>query len=159
VLVNIVSPQKAVAIEHQMSRWSAGDALASWVSVTRTLVAMAAMHPSCRIRLWEREVECIDEIHEPQTGEVIANDWIAIEAPPPYRPGHLFQARFYGDARWSALIDPLIQRISQDEPFAGHRLIWDSANPASDEAFRAILCQAARDVSTLDVRKPVEQMR
>lgn len=153
VLVDLVSPQRAVAIENQLSQWSSGDALASWVSVARTLVAMVAKHPRSRIRLWVRDSECVDESHDAQVGELIANDWIAIEAPPPYRPGHLFQVRFYRDARWSALIDPLLQRLSDNEAFPDHELIWDSSNESHDRAFRLLLSKAADEVSHLDVRR------
>ena len=153
ILVDIVSPDRLPEIEKRWTSWESGDTLAAWLSVGRTLAGIAANKPDLTVRLWARDSEFVDADHEPPTGEIVANDWFALESPPPYSAAPFFKVRFYGDSRWSSFIEPLKRDLAEKETGSRRRLLWDSSNAATDAGFIEQLGTACDKVSRLGVRK------
>lgn len=130
ILVSTLGPHLLTEIEGRLAELEGPDApkvigglRASWLSSVSILISMGH-RPGVRVRIWARDEELLKG--DGDVGELAANDWIAIDGPPPYRPAP-FRASFCGDERWASLVQPTMERLRDDDHLEEGELLWDSA--------------------------------
>jgi hypothetical protein len=158
----LAEPSPLEALEAKYETPPRGRMEAYWLSAVTSLQALASHGRDVRVRLWVRPDDEFTVNDYREVGQLVANDWIAIEAPSIRRREEGIASGtashpetgvyFFGDSEWKGVVEPLIEMMATDVEEPRHSLIWDSAWASGDsrlgrlrERFEAVMAKLSAD--------------
>lgn len=143
------------ATERQTEGVASGSMRSSWLTMFTIAAGLTRRTPSCRVRLWVRPTSWMPfgAAGGVPAGQLVANDWIAIEAGPSPDVS-TFRVHFVGDPNWQRLVQPLLEQLAEADTMPGQMLVWDSRwerNDARRNLLRARLDTVLRGLQEADL--------